>query len=105
METTFDSDTFSDDAPDPMAGADPFGALTDADAIYFTSATKILHVWAVNNHLLIRFSFRRDELDWKDPIQINNAPQSQDFYHSAQAFQVVGLEIGATAWYQVVGMW
>lgn len=105
METTYDSDTFSGDAPNPSGGADPFSALTDADAIYFRSATKILHIWANNNHLLIRFSFRRDVLTWKDPIRIFDAPQSQDFYHSAQAFQVVGLEIGATAWYQVVGMW
>lgn len=104
METTFDSDTFSgDDAGDPSGGPDPFSHGPTVN--YFTSATKILHIWAVRNNMLIRFSFTRDVLRWKSPIQINDAPQSQDFYHSAQAFQIVNLTAGAAAWYQVVGMW
>ncbi len=110
METTYNSNTFNTELtgaisdPSGIATA-PFSLLTDADAHYFANATKIIHIWAVDNHAIIRFSFRRDVLTWQPPIVIRNAPQSQDFYHSAQAFQIVNFEIGAVAWYQVVGMW
>ena len=103
METTYSYDSFKGNAPDPSGGADPFSALTVV--YYFTQPTKIIHVWCVDNDLLIRFSFTSDPLKWKEGIQLKDAPQSQDFYHSAQAFQVVNAVTGATAWYQVVGMW
>lgn len=101
METTYNSQTYSGNAPDPAPG-DMWAGIT---TYYFDNATKIIHVWARNNNLLIRFSFTRDALSWHDAIQINDAPQSEPFYHCAQAFQVVNAAAGAVAWFQVVGMW
>jgi len=109
METTYNYDVFNGTANDPDPGPDPF--LVEANIYYFQmadgrqAATKLLHVWALDNNLLIRFSFVSVPLAWGGPIQINAAPQSQDFYHSAQAFQVVSAVAGAVAWYQVLGMW
>ena len=102
METTYNSQTYNGSAPNPTAGADIWAGLP---VYYFNNATSIIHVWGRNNDLLIRFSFTRDTLSWHDPIQINNAPQSEPFYHSAQAFQVVNVTTGAIAWFQVVGFW
>lgn len=110
METTWNYNRWTGNAPNPSGGADPFSAETTIYTFQtsagVTAATKILHVWSWDEALLIRFSFRiGDDLDWGDPIEIPAAAQSQDFYHSAQAWQVVSLVGGATARYQVVGMW
>lgn len=109
METTYQYNVWNGNAPDPAVGADPF--LNETTVYQFTNpdgssaATKILHVWAVDQNLLIRFSYRSATLVWGDPITIQAAAQSQDFFHSAQAWQVVNAVFGATAWYQVLGMW
>jgi len=107
METTYQSQTFSGLAPNPAPGTEIFTGIAVS---YFDNATKIIHIWSRHNDLMIRFSFTSDalpggELNWNDPIQINDAPQSEPIYHSAQAFQVVNLTTGAAAWFQVVGMW
>jgi hypothetical protein len=105
METTYNYDVWNGNANDFTAGAIGAARFANEAVTYFTQPTKILHIWAVDNDLIIRFSFRRDVLEWNDGIVIRAASQSQDFYHSAQAWQVVNREIGATAWYQVLGMW
>lgn len=102
METTYNSQTESGNAPDPAVGGDIWASIP---SYTFRNATKILHVWARNNDIFIRFSFTSDVVNWNDPIQINDAPQSEPFYHSAQMFQVVNVVTGATAWFQVVGFW
>lgn len=107
METTYESQTYSGLAPNPAVGADIWAGIT---INYFNNATKILHIWSRANDILIRFSFTSDAvpggvLRWNDFIQINDAPQSEPLYHSAQAFQVVNQTSGAVAWFQVVGMW
>ena len=111
METTYNYNRFTGQAPDPSGGTDPFSALVAGQTYFFThpdgsgAGTKILQIWARDQNMLIRFSFTSAVLNWGDPIQIWDAPQSQDFYHSAQAFQVVNVVAGATATYQVVGLW
>lgn len=107
METTYQSQTYSGNAPNEAVGPDIWAGIT---VYYFNNATKIIHVWSRLNDLLIRFSFTSDAvaggvLNWNDPIQVNDAPQSEPFYHSCQAFQVINQTAGAVAWFQVVGMW
>lgn len=113
METTYNYDSYYGDVPlDAVSALDPFQNHVDAtDTYYFLDlegnnrATKIIQVWSVNNDSYIRFSFRFDDLTWKKAIRIVDAPQSQDLFHSAMAFQVCNVIPGAAAWFQVVGLW